>query len=156
MTCDEAGAGYDHGMAQRTRLNAAVIVLALSVMPGLAQDQATPPAGEAPTTTGTEATTLACTNSGSRYKVGEFACIAACHQQRRLARCDAIAEKASWTYVSESCPTAMINAPWPSDWTEVPVVTAMSVKPLVVNLTAIPANDRLAFAAFSGAGTITR
>ena len=39
--------------------------------------------------------------------------IAACHGKRRLARCDAIAEKASWTYISDACPSAMINPPWP-------------------------------------------
>ena len=102
--------------------------------PAIAQDQ--------------ETTTLACTNAGIQYKVGEFACIAACHQKRRLARCDAVATSASWTYVEESCPTAMINAPWPSDWSEIPAVSAMSPRPLVVNLTAIPPYDRLAFAVF--------
>jgi hypothetical protein len=101
-------------------------------------------------------TTLACLNAGVRYKVGEFACIAACHERRRLARCDAIAEKTSWTYVEESCPTAMINAPWPSDWSEVPVLTAMSPTPLVVNLTAIPPDDRIVFADFGEPKTITQ
>ncbi len=134
-------------MVKRIGLSAAFFALAL---PALAEDQTAPAAGDTP------AATLACTNAGSRYQIGEFACIAACHQQRRLARCDAIAEKASWTYVSESCPTAMINAPWPSDWTEVPAATSMSVKPLVVNLTAIPPNETLAFAAFTDAGTITQ
>lgn len=101
-------------------------------------------------------TTLACLNAGVQYEVGEFACIAACHERRRLARCDAIAEKTSWTYVEESCPTAMINAPWPSDWSEVPVLTAMSPTPLVVNLTAIPPDDRIVFADFGEPKTITQ
>ena len=79
-------------------------------------------------------TALVCVNAGISYKIGEFACIAACHGQRRLARCDAVAEKGSWTYVSEICPSAMIVPPWPSDWTEIPAVTAMSPKPVVVNM----------------------
>ena len=101
-------------------------------------------------------TTLACTNAGMQYKVGEFACIAACHQRRRLARCDAVAEKASWTYVEESCPTAMLNPPWPSDWSEIPVLTAMSPTPLIVNMTAIPPDDRLVFADFRELATTTQ
>jgi len=95
---------------------------------------------------------LVCVNAGLTYKVGEFACIAACHGQRRLARCDAVAEKASWTYVSEICPSAMIVAPWPSDWTEIPVVTAMTPKPIVVNMS-VPTPEmarRIAMAAGSG------
>ena len=35
--------------------------------------------------------TPVCLNSGNQYKVGEYACIAACHGERRLARCDAVA-----------------------------------------------------------------
>ena len=95
---------------------------------------------------------LVCVNAGLTYKVGEFACIAACHGQRRLARCDAVAEKASWTYVSEICPSAMIVAPWPSDWTEIPVVTAMTPQPIVVNMS-VPTPEmarRIAMAAGSG------
>jgi hypothetical protein len=129
-------------MTQRTRLSAALFTTAMLAGPAIAQDQ--------------ETTTLACTNAGIQYKVGEFACIAACHQQRRLARCDAVAANASWTYVEESCPTAMINAPWPSDWSEIPAVTAMSPRPLVVNLTAIPPDDRMAFADFGKSLAITR
>jgi hypothetical protein len=127
-------------MTKRTNLSAALFTAAMIAGPAIAQDQ--------------ETTTLACTNAGIQYKVGEFACVAACHERRRLARCDAVAEKPSWTYVEESCPTAMINAPWPSDWSEVPVLTAMSPKPLVVNLTAIPPDDRLAFADFGKSLTI--
>ena len=86
---------------------------------------------------GQEASTI-CTNSGIQYNIGEFACIAACHGQRRLARCDTVAERASWTYVSDACPSAMIiNPPWPTDWTELPAVAAMTPKPLNVNLSAI-------------------
>lgn len=82
--------------------------------------------------------TLVCTNAGVQYSVGEYACIPACRGQRRLARCDTVAERASWTYVDDACPSAMIiNPPWPSDWTEVPVVAVMTPIPLVVNLSAI-------------------
>jgi len=108
-----------------------LVVLTALAAPAPAQDQQSPP--------GQGSASLACTNAGSQYKVGEFACIAACHQQRRLARCDVVSEKASWTYVSEACPSAMIiNPPWPSDWTEVPAVAAMSPVPVVVNYSALP------------------
>lgn len=129
-------------MMQWTRLCATLFAAAMFAGPAIAQDQ--------------ERTTLACVNAGIQYKVGEFACIAACHERRRLARCDAVAANVSWTYVEESCPTAMINAPWPSDWSEVPVVTAMSPAPLVVILTAIPPADRIVFADFGEPNTITQ
>lgn len=82
-------------------------------------------------------TTAVCTNAGTQYKVGEYACIAACHGQRRLARCDAAAQSASWTYVSETCPSAMINPAWPSDWTETPAVSEMTPIPVTVRMSAI-------------------
>ena len=85
-----------------------------------------------------EPQTIACKNAGISYAVGEFACIAACHQERRLARCDVVSENASWTYVSEACPSAMINPPWPSDWSEVPAVSAMSPIPVSVSFSAPP------------------
>ena len=93
--------------------------------------------------------TLACTNAGLHYQPGEFACIAACHGQRRLARCDAVTDKATWTYVQESCPTSMINAPWPSEWSEVPAIAAMSPIPVNVDRSAIPPDVRFAFVALS-------
>ncbi|HMN87380.1 MAG TPA: hypothetical protein PKA74_15530 [Bauldia sp.] len=81
-------------------------------------------------------TALVCINAGIQYKVGEFACIAACHGQRRLARCDVVAEQASWTTVSEVCPSAMIVPPWPTDWSEIPAVSATTPKPVVVMMSA--------------------
>ena len=139
-------------MTQRYGLGAALIGVALSSAFALAQDQPAPSAGA--TSPGT--TTLACVNAGSQYQVGQFACIAACHGQRRLARCDAVAERASWTYVSEACPTAMINPPWPSDWTELPAVAEMSPIPLVVNKSApVPAAKVLAFVSFADDKTPT-
>jgi hypothetical protein len=83
------------------------------------------------------ASSLVCMNAGTRYKVGEYACIAACHGQRRLARCDAVAQSASWTYVSDACPSAMINPAWPSDWTETPATADMTPRPVAVRMSAI-------------------
>lgn len=80
--------------------------------------------------------TALCMNAGVQYKVGEYACIAACHGARRLARCDAAAQAATWTYVSDACPSAMINAPWPAEWTEIPAVSVMTPIPVHVILSA--------------------
>ncbi len=96
------------------------------VAPAVAQDAAAPPVA-----------TALCMNAGAQYKVGEYACIAACHGQRRLARCDAVAQAASWTYVSDACPSAMIVPVWPSDWTERPAVAAMTPIPVTVTMSAI-------------------
>jgi hypothetical protein len=92
-------------------------------------------------------TSLACLNAGVSYAVGEFACIAACHQERRLARCDVVSDNASWTYVSEACPSAMINQPWPSDWSEIPAVSAMTPIPVTVTYSAPPQATPTALAA---------
>lgn len=96
----------------------------LAAAPSLAEDAL--PAGP-------PAQTASCTNAGQNYSVGQFACIAACHGQRRMARCDAVEAVAKWTYVSESCPSAMINPRWPSTWSEIPANVAMSPKPLVLD-----------------------
>ena len=103
------------------------VFFAATALPAAAQDASSPPAE----------TTLACLHAGTSYGVGEFACIAACHQQRRLARCDVVSENASWTYVSEACPSASINPPWPDTWSEAPTVSAMSPIPVVVRSSAI-------------------
>ena len=106
------------------RISAAFLGLTLLASPAVAQDQGPGPL---------------CRNAGNTYAVGEFACIAACHQQRRLARCDVVLNNTSWTYVSETCPSAMIiNPPWPSDWNEVPAVTAMTPIPVTVTYSAFP------------------
>lgn len=83
--------------------------------------------------------TLVCTNAGNSYNVGDFACIAACHGERRFAKCDLVGTAAIWTYLSDSCPSAMINPPWPTDWSEVPAKVAMSPIPIEVNSSAIAA-----------------
>ena len=100
-------------MAKRISLGT-VILAALAAGPVLAQDVAPQSA--------------TCLNSGNQYKVGEYACIAACHGARRLARCDAVAQTASWTYVSDACPSAM--AP--------PSIMDATNKPLSVAMTPIP------------------
>lgn len=59
---------------------------------------------------------LICTSGGKNYQIGEIACIPACHGSERLARCVASNGSASWSTISESCPTAMSPIlPWPRD-----------------------------------------
>ncbi len=110
----------------RSWITGAGLAACLVAVPALAQDAAAPPVS-----------TAVCTNAGNQYKVGEYACIAACHGERRLARCDAVAQAASWTYVSNACPSAMINPAWPSDWTEMPAVADMTPRPVTVIMSAI-------------------
>jgi len=74
-------------------------------------------------------TKLTCLNAGNIYSVGEFACIAACHGARQLARCDRIADAATWSYVSDVCPSAHFVPPPPDNASQLPVVTAMSRLP---------------------------
>ena len=103
---------------------------ALLAIPAAAQDAPATPLPPA-------ASPAICTNAGNTYKVGDYACIAACHGERRLARCDGTGQVASWTYVSNACPSAMINAPWPSDWSQVPAASDMTPVPVPVRMTAI-------------------
>ncbi len=119
-------------MAQRWMLAAGIIVV-LSATPAVSQDAPTTPALPAP------ASSAVCTSAGNTYNVGDYACIPACHGQRRLARCDAAGQSASWTYVSNACPSAMINAPWPSDWSQIPAATDMTPLPVTVRMSAIDA-----------------
>jgi hypothetical protein len=91
---------------------------------------------------------LACINAGRSYKVGEYACIAACHERRRFARCDAVSDKASWTYLSDACPSAMINPPWPSDHTELPAAVAMTPLPLALDRSVMAPDATLRFTTF--------
>ena len=101
----------------------AVFALAGAALAQDAAPQSTPPSQSA----------MQCLNAGQSYKTGDYACIAACHGQRRLARCDAGEAAARWTYISESCPSAMLNPPWPDSWSEVPAALAMSPIPVTVN-----------------------
>lgn len=67
-------------------------------------------AGSASAQDASSAPQLACTAAGLSYKVGEIACVPACHEARRLARCDGGTDGASWTYISDACPTASLSA----------------------------------------------
>src|SRR5258708_23022184 len=111
-------------MTKRRLILAALVMQGLVLAPALSAE-ATP----------------VCQNSGRDYKVGEYACIPACHGQRRLARCDAAAQtqsaqtqSASWTYVSDVCPSAMLP-PAPSDATARPIRVAMTPIPLPIERT---------------------
>jgi hypothetical protein len=84
-----------------------------------------------------EEATLICLSAGHSYNVGDFACIPACHGKQRYARCEVVAQKASWTFISDVCPTANLTPPDPSDVTIAPVSTAMSPIPIVVAMSAI-------------------
>ena len=117
-------------MAKRW-MHAAGILTALSASPAATQDASTTPTLPAP------ASSVVCTSAGNTYSAGDYACIPACHGQRRLARCDVVGQSASWTYVSNACPSAMINAPWPSDWSPVPSATDMTPLPVNVRMSAI-------------------
>lgn len=100
----------------------------LAILAGIGVTAAAAPAAEA---------TQICLNAGHEYKVGDYACIAACHGKRRYARCDLIAEKTSWTFISDACPSANLTPPDPTEVTLAPVVTAMSPIPVVVDRCAI-------------------
>ncbi len=98
------------------RMIAVLVLAAGGAVPAIAQDG--------------QQTTLACVNAGNSYSVGEFACIAACYHPRRLARCDVVSEEPTWTYVSESCPSAMLpDAPAVDDLSAIPAAFAMSPIP---------------------------
>jgi hypothetical protein len=92
-------------------------------------------------------TALACTNAGNSYSVGEFACIAACYHPRRLARCDVVSERPTWTYVSETCPSAMLpDPPAVDDLSAIPATFAMS--PIPARYSPMPAEMPVALAGY--------
>ncbi|MEJ0012611.1 MAG: hypothetical protein WDM94_08285 [Bauldia sp.] len=130
-------------MQRVVRLSAVLVLAAMAGSPVVAED--------APATNNPPAA-LACTNSGMHYEPGDFACIAACHGRRRLARCDTVSNTATWTYIQDICPTSMINAPWPSEWSEVPALAAMSPIPVTVDRSAIPPDVRFAFVSLGAVG----
>jgi hypothetical protein len=108
-------------MTTRRIFLAALVMQGVSVVPALSAEVA-----------------AVCQTSGRDYKVGEYACIPACHGQRRLARCDAVTQSqsatATWTYVSDVCPSAMLP-PAPSDATARPIRAAMTPIPLPIERT---------------------
>lgn len=66
-------------------------------------------------------TGLICTSGGVNYQVGDIACIPACHGRERLARCIVSNGAASWSTISESCPSAMAPVlPWVGSLASVP------------------------------------
>jgi hypothetical protein len=91
------------------------------------------------TPVGAQEATLVCRNAGNIYKVGEFACVAACHGARRLARCDLVLKTATWTYVSEVCPSARFVPGPPADASQIPTVVAMSPLPGPLRISEIAA-----------------
>jgi hypothetical protein len=108
-------------MTKRRILLAALVMQGVAVVPALSAEAS-----------------AVCQNSGRDYKVGEYACIPACHGQRRLARCDAVTQSqsatANWTYVSDVCPSAMLP-PAPADATARPIRAAMTPIPLPIEHT---------------------
>jgi hypothetical protein len=82
-------------------------------------------------------TALLCLNGGHQYKVGDYACIPGCHGRQRYARCDAIATQASWTFISDVCPVALLSPAVPADVSLAPVESAMTPIPFVLAMSAI-------------------
>lgn len=115
------------------RLVALSLLAAAISVPAIAQDG--------------QQTTLACVNSGNSYSVGEFACIAACYHPRRLARCDVVSEQPTWTYVSETCPSAMLpDPPAVDDLSTIPAAFAMS--PIPARYSPVPAEMPVTLAGY--------
>jgi len=81
--------------------------------------------------------TLICLNGGNQYKIGDYACIPGCHGRQRYARCDATATKASWTFISDVCPVAILSPAAPVDVSLAPVESAMTPIPFVLAMSAI-------------------
>jgi hypothetical protein len=84
-----------------------------------------------------EEATLVCLSSGHTYQVGDYACIPGCHGKQRYARCEVVATKPSWTFVSDLCPVADTTPPVPAHVTLAPVETAMSPIAFVVDWTPV-------------------
>lgn len=85
---------------------------------------------------------LFCLNAGNRYQVGDYACLPGCHGRQRYARCDAVAQNASWTYISDVCPIALFAPLPPADATAMPAATAMS--PIAFEITSCAIDPALA------------
>ena len=73
---------------------------------------------------------LICTSGGVNYQVGDIACIPACYGQERLARCVASNGVATWSTISDSCPSAMTPIlPWTSRTAAVPALNVPISEP---------------------------
>jgi len=82
-----------------------------------------------------EATPI-CINAGHQYRVGDYACLPGCHGRQRYARCDMLGTSATWTYISEVCPIALLSPALPQK-ASLSVVTAMSPIPYPATMSAI-------------------
>ena len=111
-------------MKQRILIGGLLFASGLAITPAIAQD-ATP----------------ICRNAGNVYQIGDFACIAACHGARRLARCDQIAESATWTYVSEVCPSAHLVPPPSDNSSQIATAAAMTPLPGPLKISEISADQ---------------
>lgn len=89
------------------------------------QAPATPIPAPAPDLSTPESQQLSCLANGQAYMPGEIACVPGCHGRQRLARCDALAASASWTTISDNCPTARLT-PLPPGNPAYPTVFACS------------------------------
>jgi len=69
---------------------------------------------------------LSCIANGQAYSPGEIACVPACHGRQRLARCDAVAQSADWTTISDACPSARLT-PLPPGNPAYPTVLACTL-----------------------------
>jgi hypothetical protein len=136
MCIEKRGATFQNSFMSKRGILVGVVLMSAAV--------ATTPAGA-------QEATLVCTNAGNIYKVGEFACVAACHGARRLARCDLVIKTATWTYVSEVCPSARFVPGPPADASQIPTVVAMSPLPGPLKISEIAADiwPRIARAALS-------
>jgi hypothetical protein len=65
-------------------------------------------AGMVLTANGQEAAPITCIAQGRDYRIGDIACIPACHGQQRLAKCEQTNNGGvTWTSISDTCPQAM-------------------------------------------------
>lgn len=94
--------------------------------------------------------TLTCFNGGNQYKIGDYACIPACRGRQRYARCDAIASKASWTFISDVCPVAAVSPAARGGVSFAPVESAMTPIPFAFTSSAIAPEIAELIAASSG------
>ena len=79
-----------------------------------------------------------CRNAGNEYKVGDFACIAACHGARRLAQCKQASYGTTWIYVSDVCPSAHVVPPPRANTSQIPTVAAMTPLPGPLKISEFP------------------
>lgn len=106
-------------MAMRKTVLALAATAATAIVPAFAQG-ATP----------------LCLNAGRQYQIGDYACLPGCHGRQRYARCDSLGASATWTYISDVCPIALMSPAMPDNAT-LSVATAMSPIPYRVTMNAI-------------------